>query len=181
MQDARVIANAILDRAVEYGRPMTNLDLQKILYFMHGHFLRRHGRPLTNTEFEAWPYGPVNKVAYDAFKGFNDTPIDTRAVSFDPVRRVQRDLPELTDGDVLGLLDDFLEYYFDMHTYLLVEFTHQPGTPWFETIEQSKRRPNIGMRIANELILARFEGAAPHVNDLPKRRNEDIAFMQKAG
>ena len=179
MHDARVIANAILDRADQLGRPMTNLDLQKILYFMHGHFLRRHGQPLANTEFEAWPYGPVNKVAYDAFKGFNDTPIDGRAVGFDPVRRVHRDLPELKDDDALKVLDDFLTYYFDMHTYLLVEFTHQPGTPWFETIEQSKHRPNIGMKIANELILKCFEGMAPDVCELSQRRETDRALIQQ--
>ena len=34
MIDPRIIANAVLDRAAEEGRPVTNLDLQKIIYML---------------------------------------------------------------------------------------------------------------------------------------------------
>lgn len=159
MIDPRIVANAILDRAEQCGRVVTNLDLQKLLYFAHGHFLRRHGRPLVTGEFEAWPYGPVHKVVYDAFKAFNDSPIDGRAAAFDPVRRVRRELPPLSDPHAIAVLDEFLDRYLRMPTFLLVELTHQPGTPWHETVEAAERRINIGMKISNELIQRRFEGS----------------------
>lgn len=158
MHDARIVANAILDRAEEYGRPLTNLDLQKIVYFMHGHYLRKTGKPLVSTEFEAWTYGPVSKIVYDAFKRYEDSPIDGRATAFDPVRRVASDLPSLTDPDALTVLNESLTYYLDMSTYLLVEFTHQPGTPWSAVVESAQDRPNVGIKIPNDLIAERFEG-----------------------
>lgn len=158
MHDARIVANVILDRAEEFGRALSNLDLQKIVYFMHGHYLRKTGRPLVSPEFEAWTYGPVSKVVYDAFKRFEDGPIDDRATAFDPVRRMTSALPPLTDSDALTVLDESLSYYLDMPTYLLVEITHQPGTPWFEVVESAKDRPNVGMKIPDDLIQERFEG-----------------------
>lgn len=161
MFDSRVIANAVLERADERGRSITNLDLQKIVYFLHGHFMKLQGRPLINTEFEAWTFGPVNKPLYDAFKSFNDSPISERASAFDPVKRTRRELPALSDPDALSVIDAHIDYYLDMPTYLLVEFTHQPGTPWFRTVESADSKPNVGMKISNELIGRFFEGPSP--------------------
>ena len=158
MIDARIIANAVLDHAQASGRPLTNLDLQKIVYFLHGHFLIKHGRPLVEPEFEAWPYGPVHRPLYDAFRSYNDTPIEGRAEAFDPVRRESRPLPDLNDLESLDIIDEFLPYYLHMATYLLVSMTHQVGTPWHETIERAREHLNLGMKISNALILERFEG-----------------------
>jgi uncharacterized phage-associated protein len=158
MNDARVIANAVLDRAERSGRPLTNLDLQKIVYFLHGHFLRKYGRPLVEPEFEAWPYGPVHRTLYDSFKSYNDTPIEGRADAFDPVRRQRRELPELSDPEALEIIHEYLHLYLHMPTHLLVSTTHQPGTPWHETIERAKEHLNFGMKISDALILERFEG-----------------------
>lgn len=162
MLDARIIANTVLDRADARHRAITNLDLQKIVYFLHGHFLRAHDRPLVRGEFEAWPYGPVHRVLYDAFKAYNDTPIEGRATAFDPVRRQVRELPELDDLDVVGVLDDVLDFYLDMTTGSLVRLTHSAGTPWSRTVEEAEKHVNVGMRIPDSLISEFFEGPAEH-------------------
>jgi uncharacterized phage-associated protein len=156
--DSRVVANAVLDRAEARGHAITNLDAQKIVYFLHGHFLRLHHKPLVAGEFEAWPYGPVHRPLYDAFKKYNDTPIEGRAVAFDPVRRATRPLPSLDDPSALALLDEVLDFYLDIPTYLLVQITHAGGTPWSRTVDESKRRVNVGMRISDSLIEQYFEG-----------------------
>lgn len=160
MFDPRIIGNEVLDRADAKGRALTNLDLQKIVYFLHGHFLRRHNRPLVRGEFEAWPYGPVHRVMYDSFKVYNDTPIDGRATAFDPIRRATRELPALEDKDALELIDDVLGFYLDMTTWSLVELTHSSGTPWSRTVEMSEGRVNVGMKISDALIVDVFEGPA---------------------
>jgi uncharacterized phage-associated protein len=156
--DARIIANAVLDRAEVSARPLTNLDLQKIVYFLHGHFLLRHGRPLVEPEFEAWSYGPVHRTLYDAFKSYDDTSIEDRADAFDPIRRERKVLPEPSDIEALAIIDEFLPRYLDTPTYLLVSMTHQIGTPWHETIERAKEHLNVGMKISDALIMERFEG-----------------------
>lgn len=162
MLDARVVANAVLDRADAKGRAITNLDLQKIVYFLHGHFLRSHHRPLVRGEFEAWPYGPVHRVLYDAFRAYNDTPIEGRATAFDPVRRKPRELPELDDADALAVINEVLDFYLDMTTGSLVQLTHSNGTPWSRTVEEAEKHVNVGMRIPDSLILEFFEGPAEH-------------------
>jgi uncharacterized phage-associated protein len=167
MIDPRIIANAVLDRAAEEGRPVTNLDLQKIIYFLHGHFLRRFHKPLVTGEFEAWPYGPVHRVLYDAFKAYNDTPIEGRAVAFDPIRRKTRELPPLADPDAVQIIDEVLGLYLGMSTYSLVQLTHGDGTPWSRTVDESRRKVNLGMRISDSLIAEYFEGPsfpAPQAN-----------------
>jgi|HubBroStandDraft_5_1064220.scaffolds.fasta_scaffold502063_2 uncharacterized phage-associated protein len=159
--DARIVANAVLGRAAGTARPLTNLDVQKIVYFLHGHYLLRHRRPLVQGEFEAWPYGPVHRVLYDAFRDYDASPIDRLARAFDPIKRTTREMPALADKDAVALLDEFLDYYLGMSTYSLVELTHGAGTPWSRTVEDGEKRINVGMRISNELIRDFFEGFSP--------------------
>lgn len=158
MVDPRVIANFVLDRADERGRQMTNLDLQKIVYFLHGHYLCRYNEPLVDSEFEAWNYGPVNKLIYDSFKGYNDSPIEGRATAFNPITRQRRELPQLVDPRIISLINETLDKYLDLTTYSLVQLTHSDGTPWSRTVSDADSRVNIGMRISNALIQECFEG-----------------------
>jgi uncharacterized phage-associated protein len=160
MIDVRVIANAVLDRADARGVAVTNLGMQKIVYFLHGHYLTRFHRPLVADEFEAWTYGPVHRTLYDAFRSYGDTPIEGRAAAFDPVRRQRRELPALDDRDAIWVLGQVLDYYLDIPTYLLVQIPHSKGTPWSLTVSAAESRPNVGMRISNELIARHFEGGA---------------------
>ena len=43
---------------------ITNLKLQKILYFAQAYFLSKLSRPLFNENIEAWEYGPVVPTVY---------------------------------------------------------------------------------------------------------------------
>ena len=83
MYDPRAIANLILDEAQQMGRPVTNLALQKLLYFAHALFLIRRKQQLVSGYFEAWQYGPVHPTAYQAFKSAADQPISFRATAMD--------------------------------------------------------------------------------------------------
>jgi len=58
--DPRSIANFMLDEADRVGVGITNLALQKLLYFAHGIFLNETKGPLVSGYFEAWQYGPVS-------------------------------------------------------------------------------------------------------------------------
>ncbi|TQS42908.1 DUF4065 domain-containing protein [Cryptosporangium phraense] len=65
---------------------LTNLKLQKLLYYAQGHYLGEHGKPLFSDEIQAWAHGPVVPNEYHRLKHFGAGPIDTeRAVaeSFD--------------------------------------------------------------------------------------------------
>jgi uncharacterized phage-associated protein len=158
MYDARVIANAVLERAWRLGYEITQIDIQKICYFLHGHHLQDHGRPLISSEFEAWDYGPVQRTLYASFREFGDQPITKLAVGFDPVRRQAKPLPAIADNSAIDTLENHLPTYLGMPSFELVNITHAAGTPWSITMHDAKSSVNVGMRIADETIAKHFEG-----------------------
>lgn len=66
----RDIANKLLVMAEEGGELMTNMKLQKMLYYQQGFHLAYFGTPLFEEDVEAWMYGPVVPGVYNAFKEF---------------------------------------------------------------------------------------------------------------
>lgn len=52
--DPRAVANLLLDEADQRGTKVTNLALQKLLYFAHGIHLTQTKQPLLTGYFEAW-------------------------------------------------------------------------------------------------------------------------------
>lgn len=54
---------------------ITNLKLQKLLYFAQAYFLARLGRPLFSDGIEAWQYGPVVPKVYRKHQNNRSNPI----------------------------------------------------------------------------------------------------------
>lgn len=55
--------------------PLTNLHLNKLLFYAHGWSLALTNTRLVQHSFEAWQHGPVLKPVYDAFKAYRGAPI----------------------------------------------------------------------------------------------------------
>lgn len=64
------IANKFLHRAWmdESSELLSNMKLQKLLYYQQGFHLAYFGTPLFNEDIVAWQYGHVVPEVYDAFK-----------------------------------------------------------------------------------------------------------------
>ncbi|HPS28412.1 MAG TPA: DUF4065 domain-containing protein [Candidatus Paceibacterota bacterium] len=54
---------------------VTNLKLQKILYFAQAYYLAKLKKPLFSDEITAWAYGPVVPNVYHAYKNHKNNPI----------------------------------------------------------------------------------------------------------
>jgi uncharacterized phage-associated protein len=54
---------------------ITNLKLQKILYFAQAYYLSKIGKPLFSDNIEAWAYGPVVPDVYKKFRSNKSNPI----------------------------------------------------------------------------------------------------------
>lgn len=54
----------------EIGDIISNMKLQKLLYYAQGLYLAKYGEPLFEDEIEAWDYGPVVKSVYHDYKSF---------------------------------------------------------------------------------------------------------------
>ncbi|WP_038543480.1 Panacea domain-containing protein [Neorhizobium galegae] len=159
--DPRSIANIILDIADTRGISLSNLSLNKIVYFIHAWYLAKTGEPLVDAKIEAWDYGPVIREIYSEFKRFGASEIKGRASRFD-VDKLQKVLCEdsVSNEDLIFIEDQFSKYgHFGVGK--LVSLSHEKGGPW-DVVYNRSGRVNPGMEISNELIRAYFGQQTRH-------------------
>ncbi len=90
---------------------ITNLMLNKLLYFAQGHHLAEYGKPLFGETIEAWKYGPVVPSVYRKYKLYGKDPIHNDG---------RFDCRNLFSDDAMSLLLDVAEYYMDYSSSKLV-------------------------------------------------------------
>lgn len=162
MYDVRDVANFTLDYADERGVEITNLALQKLLYFAHGWFFSIFDEPLIKNKFEAWQYGPVQRVLYDQFKTLKDRPIrGVRATFIDPASGES----VLKDYSILEIhaevVRSVLQKYERFSAGQLVNKSHAEDSPWEFVWQQAEEAIYPGMRIPDNLILEHFKRLNP--------------------
>ncbi|AXF95130.1 Panacea domain-containing protein [Spiroplasma phoeniceum] len=59
-----------------YEDAITQLKLQKSLYFIYVYFLVNKQKKIFNDKFQRWDYGPVIKDVYDKYKKYEKNPIE---------------------------------------------------------------------------------------------------------
>lgn len=114
---------------------MTNLRINKLLYFAQGEYLAKYGKPLFEDDMEAWTYGPVVPIVYNTFKPLKSTPIQGVTDEYDP---------SVFTRDNRLFLIDILAKYGIYSTRHLVEMTHMKGTSW-DNVNQSEVIPKESM------------------------------------
>jgi uncharacterized phage-associated protein len=67
---ATTIAKWFIAWAEAEDAEITNLKLQKLLYYAQGHHLAIYGEPLFSDPIQAWSHGPVVKDVYHQVKHF---------------------------------------------------------------------------------------------------------------
>lgn len=127
----------------DYG--VSNLKLQKLLYFIQAYFLMNseNQEPCFNEKIEAWDFGPVVPVAYDEYKqyGSTDIPFVNSYINFDindpwNVSKIQFDESCIKEKDkkLINSVVTKLAYYLATD---LVDITHRQ-TPWKDAYEKNK-------------------------------------------
>lgn len=121
------------------GEGMTNLKLQKLLYYEQGYHLAAFDTPLFKEPVEAWMYGPVVPVAYDYYHkyGSQALPVDDDVIS-------------LTD-DEEELFAQVFETFRDFSAIGLMNKTHQEY-PWASKAERGR-----GVEISQSSMKAFFK------------------------
>jgi uncharacterized phage-associated protein len=143
---AAAIANELLVLAEESNRKLTQIDIQKLVYFAHGWHLGLSGKPLIQEPIEAWKYGPVVKRLYDAFKRFGSSPITEKAMEWHmtPGGRFSSSVPcieGMSDQDdtyARSMTKTIWNKYGMLQPFKLVEITHLPDSPWAKAFAEQK-------------------------------------------
>lgn len=73
--DAIDVANYIVNYCIDESMPVSNLKLQKLLYYVQAASLVETGRRMFADEISAWKYGPVVENVYHSFKLYVDKEI----------------------------------------------------------------------------------------------------------
>lgn len=103
----------------ETGDLISNLKLQKLLYYAQGFYLALFGRPLFNEAIEAWQHGPVVPGVYRAYREYGGQGIPAPE---------DFDLSILTDEE-RGVLDEVYSVYGQFSAWKLRNMTHEES-PW---------------------------------------------------
>ena len=116
---AKKVADYFIAFSHEHGDPVSNLKLQKLLYYAQAWYLALYDQPLFDERIEAWVHGPAVPPVYGAYKGWAWQPI--------------QDDPGL---DSIGLpkpiedhLNEVMDAYGTMGAYELEKLTHAES-PW---------------------------------------------------
>jgi uncharacterized phage-associated protein len=106
----------------EFGENITNLKLQKLVYYAQGFHLAWHGEPLFPEPIEAWAHGPVVPPLYFAYQQDGAKPLPTPE-GFDPTA---------IDDRTRRLLDEVYQVYGQYSAWGLRNLTHEEA-PWRDT------------------------------------------------
>ncbi|MCI8640697.1 MAG: SocA family protein [Clostridia bacterium] len=100
---------------------ITNLKLQKLLYYAQGHCLSKIDEPLFDDEFLAWEHGPVIKEVYNLYKTNG-----SKGIEYD------KDFNIIIDDDIENILEEVYEKYGQFSAWKLRNMTHEES-PWINT------------------------------------------------
>src|SRR5690625_4066936 len=105
-----VLAEDVLAVADQSDKKITNLGLEKVLFFTIGMSIRRDKSELDffneiyDNDFEKWRYGPVVPSLYFRFNVFGDRPIDTGGNYDKDLSRFDKLIQDLLSIDVYRLV-----------------------------------------------------------------------------
>ena len=111
------VADNILSFTAEHGDPVTNLKLQKLLYYAQAWYLALYDVPLFDERIEAWVHGPAVPPVYGNFKNAGWQPLA-------PPEKV----PDVS-SQVDSHIKDVLLAYGELSAYQLEILTHGEY-PW---------------------------------------------------
>lgn len=117
MITAKKVARYVIKFFQEREDLITNLRLQKLLYYIQGWHLGLHGKPLFEEDFQAWVHGPVQPAVYSEYKHYRWNPISEEIPDID--------LPE----NVCTHIEDVLKVFGIKTAYELERMTHHEQ-PW---------------------------------------------------
>jgi uncharacterized phage-associated protein len=119
-----------LDRADARGFAISNMALNKVLYFAHAWFLVSLKKSLIIQPFEAWQHGPLVQDVYHSFKKFGDKPITSRATRLDRTTAQYILCESRIEESELALLRDVTDHYAPIPAAKLRGMTHVSNGPW---------------------------------------------------
>ena len=146
--DSRIVANSFLKIALEEGKVLQHMKLQKLVYIAHCWLLFLEEKSLIEDRIEAWEYGPVMPELYHTFKTFGRGPISKYYTIVDYDTGNVR-VP-FVDKETMEFLNLIWKNYGKYNSIELSALTHTSTigdkTPWQLAREQSTLHGRGGLK-----------------------------------
>lgn len=124
------LARIVIEHCIEVDNPISNLQLQKILYFLQLKSIRVDGfekRLIMRQVFEAWRFGPVISSVYNAYCRNGGLKIT-----------VPKSSPE-EDIIIPYYVNDFIDNALKVKPFKLVALSHNNKGAWKQTYVEGKK------------------------------------------
>ena len=113
------LADFLLVSCRERGENLTNLKLQKLLYYSQAWYLALHSKALFHEDFQAWVHGPVLPSQYHRFRDYQWRPIVEDVAS------------PIVESATSGFLEEIVDV-FGTETAVALELMTHREKPWME-------------------------------------------------
>jgi uncharacterized phage-associated protein len=132
------VAKYFLNKANTEGDLVTNLKMQKLLYYAQAWYLVNYNAPLFKEPIRPWALGPVIKEVYDEFKEFGYTAIIYKSTGKES---------NIFSEKQIHYLDEFYDVFSKFTAHELVNMSHNES-PWKDA--HQKRKGEISLDAIKE-------------------------------
>jgi len=146
------VANYFIDRSRKDHVALTNLSMQKLVYFAYGWIMGYTNERLFYDRIEAWRHGPVVPSLYHQLKQYGHNQISRKLVDYDYDKKEFFSWNIRKETALRKMMRKVWNRYKALPPQAMTALTHKPGTPWSETVARSGY--NAG--ISDELIFNHF-------------------------
>ncbi|EGQ8953008.1 SocA family protein [Vibrio parahaemolyticus] len=122
MADVKDVAKYFILLADENDEGISNLKLQKLVYYAQGFYLALNEETLFDADIEAWAHGPVVPELYHDYKDFGREAIDSDP-RFNPHTRLMK-------GEIEHI-EEIFDVFGQFSAWKLRNMTHEES-PWIE-------------------------------------------------
>ena len=148
------IANQFVDLSLRDGvDDLTPMKIQKLVFYAHGWHWAIFDSPLIDEQVEAWEYGPVIPRLYSNLREYGNQPITEhlRTVNFgsdfdwskfewiEPGIGCQENATADEKSNAIALTEAVWKKFKGYSAIQLSNMTHMLGTPWAETVSETKQ------------------------------------------
>jgi len=140
----KIVSKAIIQKS---STPISNLKLQKLLYYVQGWSLALFGKASFYEEVQAWVHGPVVPAAFYEYKHFRWNPISI------PAEEIPMDSKELEH------IQNVLNVYGDLSATQLESISHEES-PWIDARRGLDPKAISRNIITHEAMMAYFSKLA---------------------
>lgn len=126
----RAVAKAFLIKAEGDGTTVSNLKLQKLIFFGHALMLAAHDLPLVDTNFQAWKYGPVLEPLYFDLKIFGPGGLSPSSFGIKEWELLSAEQDSETLCKAISAIDIVYKKFGSWSAGQLIDLSHEKDGPW---------------------------------------------------